>query len=125
MIVIDVVAVTVAAVLANHLELIDTMERVVRHKLPVLNCAKCLTFWSTLAVMLSNVESIGKYLTVIVATSFIAAFAAKWIELLFGYIDTLYDKIYEKIYTQNEDCEDETEAGAGATYENNSTSTLS
>lgn len=118
----DVVAVTVAAVLANHLGLIDAFEQVVRHKLPVLNCAKCLTFWAVLAVVICRYD-IATYWTVIVATSFIAAFAAKWIELLFGYIDTLYERIYDKIYPQENDGEDE--ASASAIYEDNSTSTLS
>jgi len=124
MIALDVVALTVAAVLANHLELIGTMEKVVRHKLPVLNCPKCLTFWLVLACLISRYD-IATYWTVIVTTSFLAAFAAKWIELLFGYIDTRYDKIYEKIYPQDEDNEESGEESAGAAHSDGSTPTLS
>ena len=48
MIIVDVAAVTLAAVLANHMGLIEAIERVVRHKLPIINCSRCLTFWSVL-----------------------------------------------------------------------------
>jgi flagellar biosynthesis protein FliQ len=100
---VDVVAVTVAAVLVNHLGLIEAVERAVRHKLSVLNCPKCLACWSVLAVLVfQSGETALRCAPVIVATSLLAAFAAKWVELLFGYFDTVYDKIYDKIYQQGE-----------------------
>ena len=33
-----------------------------------------------------------------IATSFISSYLAIWLELLFGYIDVCYGRIYNKIY---------------------------
>lgn len=107
MIALDVVAVTLAAVLVNHMGLIEAIEGVIRHKLPVINCSSCLTFWSVLVVCLVSCDDIATYWTIIVATSFFAAYAAQWLELLFGIIDKQYDKIYQKTYP-----EETAEAGA-------------
>lgn len=113
MIIVDVAAVTLAAVLANHMGLIEAIERVVRHKLPIINCSRCLTFWSVL-ICLVCCRSTATSWPVIVATSFLAAYAAMWLELLFGIIDKQYDKIYEKTYPEAD--KEAAEAGAGATH---------
>ena len=121
MIVLDVVAVTLAAVLVNHMGLIEAIEGVIKHKLPVINCSRCLTFWATLAVLIASEWTAAiKHLPVIVATSFLAAYAAQWLELLFGIIDKQYDKIYEKTYP-----EETAEAGAGDTHAENPEAGLS
>lgn len=113
MIVLDVAAVTIAAVLANHMGLIEAMEKVVRHKLPILNCSRCLTFWSVMAVLIASEWTAAiRHMPIIVATSFLAAYAAMWLELLFGIIDKQYERIYEKTYPEA----DKEEAGAGATH---------
>lgn len=114
MIVLDVVAVTLAAVLVNHMGLIEAIEGIIRYKLPVINCSRCLTFWASLAVLIaSEWTSAIRHMPVIVATSFLAAYAAQWIELLFGIIDKQYDKIYAKIYPE-ETAKAKAEAEAGA-----------
>ncbi len=112
MIVLDVAAVTLAAVLVNHMGLIETIEGIIKHKLPIINCSRCLTFWSVLCLLCCN--NVAAKPTTIVATSFAAAYAAMWLELLFGIIDKQYDKIYKKTYP--EAAKEAAEAGAGATH---------
>ena len=53
-------------------------------------------------------------MTTIVATSFLAAYAAMWLELLFGIIDKQYERIYEKTYPEAD--KEAAEAGTGATH---------
>jgi hypothetical protein len=113
MIIADVAAVTLAAVLANHMGLIDAVEKVIRHKLPIINCSRCLTFWSVL-ICLVCCRTTAIHWTTIVATSFAASYAATWLELLFGIIDKQYEKIYEKTYPEAD--KEAAEAGAGATH---------
>ena len=84
-----------SATLANHLGLIEAIEGVVRHKLPVLNCSKCTSWWLILLYSLIN----GQPIIASVAVSFLFAYIAVWLELLFGIIDTLYNKVYENTFT--------------------------
>lgn len=95
----DIVMLVLSATLANHLDLVEAVEGVIRHKIPVLNCSKCASFW---VVLLCSLLS-GQPLIASVAVSFICAYTAVWLELLFGYIDTLYNKLYENIYSQETD----------------------
>lgn len=124
MIIADVAAVTLAAVLANHMGLIETIEGIIRHKLPIINCSRCLTFWSVMAVLIaSEWTSAIRHLPVIVATSFLAAYAAMWLELLFGIIDKQYERIYKKTYPESD--KEAAEAGAGATHSESAEAGLS
>jgi hypothetical protein len=100
----DIVMLVLSATLANHLGLVEAVEGVLRHKIPILNCSKCLSFW---VVLLCSILS-GLPLIASVAVSFLCAYCAVWLELLYGYIDTLYNKLYENIYTK------ETDVDAGA-----------
>ena len=113
MIIADVAALTLVAVLANHMGLIDAVEKVIRHKLPIINCSRCLTFWSVLICFVCC-RTTATHWTIIVATSFFAAYAATWLELLFGIIDKQYERIYKKTYP--EAAKEAAEAGAGATH---------
>lgn len=81
---------------ANHMGLIDAIEKTVGFKLPIVNCCKCASFWFTLAFCLLKVVEFD-HLTAI-AISFLASISAIWLELLMGYIDTLYDKAYGRIF---------------------------
>lgn len=88
--------ITASATLMNHMGLVEAVEGVIRHKLPVVNCCKCCTFWCCLLyTLLAGVTVIPS-----IAVSFAAAYAAVWFELLLGYIDTLYNRWYENIYTE-------------------------
>jgi hypothetical protein len=112
MIIADVATVTLVAVLANHMGLIEAIEGVIKHKLPIFNCSRCLTFWSVLCLLCCN--NVAAKMTTIVATSFLAAYAATWLELLFGIIDKQYDKIYKKTYPEAD--KEAAEADTGATH---------
>lgn len=96
---IDIIMLTLSATLANHLGLVEAVERVIGHKILVLNCSKCASFW---VVLLCSLLS-GQGVTVSAGVSFLCAYAAVWFELGFGYIDTLYNKIYENIYPEKTD----------------------
>ncbi|MCR5588014.1 MAG: hypothetical protein K6F72_00175 [Bacteroidales bacterium] len=95
----DILLLMLSATLANHLGLVEAVEGVLRHKIPVLNCSKCASFW---VVLLCSLLS-GQGPIVSVAVSFLCAWAAVWLELLCGYIDTLYNKLYESIYPKETD----------------------
>ena len=109
---IDIAAIVFASVTVNHLGLIAAMERTVRHKLPILNCPKCLTFWSVLVYGLSGdgiitptalagglTTALPSVLPRLLAISILSAYLAVWLELSEGIIDKLYDYVYKQIYT--------------------------
>jgi hypothetical protein len=94
-----------SATLANHLGLVEAVEGVIKHQIPVLRCSKCASFWVVLAYSLLS----GQQLIASVAVSFLCAYAAVWLELLCGYIDTFYIKWYESIYPKETDYKTDTE----------------
>lgn len=98
----DVAMLVFTAVMINHLGLIEAVEKIIKHEIPIVNCCKCLSFWLVLAYMLINRYSVINS----VATSFLCAWAATWFELLLGVIDHYYMKIYENFYTKTTDTED-------------------
>lgn len=97
--VLDVLMLTFSAVAANHLGLVVAIERTVKHRLPIFDCPKCLTFWAVIGYgALSGPEHPGDIIGVC-AVALLAAWAAIWLELFMGFIDRLYIKAYEQIYT--------------------------
>lgn len=92
----DIVMLMLSATLANHLGLVEAVEGVIGHRIPVLNCSKCASFWVVLICSLLS----GQGPIASVAVSFFCAYAAVWAELLFGYVDTLYNRLYESIYSK-------------------------
>ena len=110
----DIAWIVVACTSANHLGLIAAVERVLHRRLPVVNCPKCLTFWSTLAYLLACFLTgddallrggpIAAYLPAVpwmLAVSFLAAYSALWLELIMYFIDTIYNSIYDQISKDN------------------------
>lgn len=93
---IDILLLVLSCTLANHLGLVEAIEGVIGQKLPILNCSKCASYWSVLLYSLFA----GRALIASVAVSFLCAYSATWLELLCGYIDTLYNKCYEDLYTK-------------------------
>ena len=93
---IDIASIVFACVTVNHLGLIGAIENKIDQELPIVDCPKCFTFWSTLAYGLWYVDVLN--LPMVFAISSIASYVAIWIELFEGYIDTLYKKLYDKIY---------------------------
>lgn len=98
----DVAMLVFTAVMINHLGLIEAVEEIIKRKIPIVNCCKCLSFWLVLAYMLIN----GYNVINSVATSFLCAWAATWIELLLGIIDYYYCKVYENFYSETTNAED-------------------
>ena len=106
---IDIAAIVFAAVTVNHLGLIRAIELVTGRILPVLNCGKCLTFWSVLIFMVLSSENVIRS----VAISLLASYTALWLELFEGFIDVLYNKVYEKIYSTSINDKDPTQPDNG------------
>lgn len=96
---IDIACIIFVCVTANHLGLVEAVEKIVGKRLMIVNCPKCLTFWVTLAYCC---DKIATHTTVVLAISFLASYSALWLELLEGYVDTLYIKLYDKIYNTSD-----------------------
>lgn len=57
--------------------------------------------WSVLAY---NLWSVGfSDIPLVLAVSFLCSYLALWLELLEGFIDTSYLRVYEKIYNPSDD----------------------
>lgn len=89
---------TFSCVAANHMGLIDAIERVIRHQIPIANCPKCFTFWS----VLFTTSFSGWNMIEALAISFLFAYTASWLELGMGFIDSLFNRLYEKIYSASD-----------------------
>ena len=102
----DIAAVVFFSTAVNHLGLIQAIENVVHHKLPILNCPKCLSFWSTFAYGVSGdgrLAALPSVLPRLLAISILCSYMAIWLELLMYAIDTLYNKIYGILEDNNEE----------------------
>ena len=96
---IDIASIVFVCVTMNHLGLITAIEKHIGYEFPILDCVKCSSFWLTLLY----VGMMSGQLITTLAISFIASYTAIWLELFEGYIDTLYLRLYEKIYTTSYD----------------------
>lgn len=89
----DALLITVAAVLAVQMGLVDAAGRVLRYRFRILSCPKCATFWCSLAWHLLSgrgpVESVG--------VSFLSSYLALWLVLLYDRMAVLYNKAYGKV----------------------------
>lgn len=90
--------ITFSVVAANHLGLVAAIERTVKHRLPIVNCPKCMTFWTVLAYGMAAGSDHFEDILELVAVALLAAWAAIWLDLFMGFIDKLYLKAYEQIY---------------------------
>ena len=94
----DIASIVFICVTANHLGLIQAIEGVLGTRLYIVNCPKCFTFWMVLTYTTFTMHGMIPSL----AISFLASYTAIWLELLEGYVDTLYMMLYEKIYPNDE-----------------------
>ena len=105
---IDIAAIVFVCTAVNHLGLIAAIERVIRHRLPVVNCPKCLTCWSVFAYGIATVPYVSPQIVArLLAISLLCSYLAIWLELLMYAIDTLYNRIYAKIENINQEHHDE------------------
>lgn len=107
---------TFSCVSANHLGLISAMEKVIRHSIPIANCPKCFTFWMVLATTYLS----GWNMIASLAISFLCAYLAIWLELLMGFIDLQFQKLYETLYPTT----DITDSATTADHPSDTNSTL-
>ena len=99
---IDIACIVFVCVTVNHLGLVEAVEKIVGKRLMIVNCPKCLTFWVTMAYSCDKIATHTDIVAVL-AVSFLASYSALWLELLEGYVDTLYMKLYDKIYNTSDD----------------------
>ena len=105
---IDIAAIVFVCTAVNHLGLIAAIERVIRHRLPVVNCPKCLTCWSVFAYGIATVPYVSPQIVArLLAISILCSYLAIWLELLMYAIDTLYNTIYVKIENISQEHHDE------------------
>ena len=95
----DIACIVFVCVTMNHLGLVKAIEDVTKLKLPIVNCVKCFTFWCVLAYCSLTLHDV----VAVLAISFFTSYAAVWLELIEGFIDSLYLKCYEKIYSDPAD----------------------
>jgi len=109
----DIAAAVIFSTAVNHLGLIRAIERIVHCRLPVVNCPKCLAFWSTFAYGVSGdgvTAALPSGLPRLLAISILCSYLAIWLELIMYAIDTLYNRIYGILEeTGNEEDGDEGE----------------
>ncbi len=104
----DIAAIVFTCVTVNHLGLVSAIEGVTRKELPIVNCPRCLTFWSVLAYGLARLltglsgdgipAALPSVLPRLLAISLLSSYLAIWLEFLEGYIDVIYLKAYEQVY---------------------------
>lgn len=104
---VTVAGIVFSCVAANHLGLVGAVESLVGRSLPILNCPKCLTFWSVLFYMFLH-GTIADAL----ATAFLCAYSATWLELGMYFIDNQYLRLYGKI-SADKAADDKTAAATG------------
>ena len=95
----DIAAIVFICTAVNHLGLIKTIEGIIRREIPIINCPRCLTFWSVLAYGIATVpcafpHGILAALPRLLAISFLCSYIALWLNLIMYAIDTLYNRIY-------------------------------
>lgn len=108
----DIACIVFVCVTANHLGLIGKIEEILRFRIPILDCPKCASFWCTMVYLGCHgmaTYPIGSWVITMLAISFLASYAAIWLELIEGMIDKLYLKCYEII---TEDSDDTPASGA-------------
>lgn len=89
----NAVAIMFICVATNHMGLIAAMENEFNHELPILNCVKCSTFWCTLVYLIYST----KMFILPIAAALLLSYFAVWLELLMGFIDSFYLRLYAKI----------------------------
>lgn len=108
---IDIASIVFICVTANHLGLIAAVTTAIKpgcSRLPIVSCPKCLTWWTTMVYGIVELTTHDATYHVVdfirlLAVSFLASYIAIWLELFEGFIDTLYLKLYGKIYNTSDD----------------------
>ena len=91
--ILEAAMVLASSVLFIGMGLSGEIQRIAGISLKILNCPKCLTFWSALAILLLNRHPVLPA----VAVSFIASYLAMWLTLALDAATVKYTSLYEKI----------------------------
>ena len=92
MVAVAIMAIT-ATLIAHHLGFFDALLSILAK---VLKCYKCCTFWVVLSSLLSTLICTPKNVLTAVVIAFAAAYLSHWIMLLFGELNILYNKLWQK-----------------------------
>ena len=108
----DIACIVFVCTSVNHLGLIKAIEDIIKRGIPIVNCPKCLTFWTVLTygiatIPVASASGILSALPQLLAISFLCSYLAIWLELIMYAIDTLYNKIYGIIKDNDEENCDE------------------
>jgi hypothetical protein len=89
MVAVAIMAIT-ATLIAHHLGFFDALLSILTK---VLKCYKCCTFWVVICTLLYYNNS--RVLTAVVI-AFAAAYLSHWIMLLFGELNIIYNRLWQK-----------------------------
>lgn len=87
------ILILISCVLFIQMGLSAAFQKVLKIKIDFLSCPKCFTFWVTLITLLIKDYGIMES----IAVSFISAYLALWLSLLYDYLANLYNKLYEHV----------------------------
>ena len=87
----EVALITISAVLFVQMGLSSAIQGILHFYPKIASCPKCVAFWSTLAYCISTEQE----LLVSVAASFLSAYAALWLALIYDALALLYNTAYE------------------------------
>ena len=90
----DIAGIVFVCVTMNHMGLVSAAEETIGRQIPIINCPKCLTFWSALLYCHMAADM---HIIQCLAISFLSSYAAIWLELTEAITDTLYLKLYDTI----------------------------
>lgn len=93
----EVALITVSTVLFVQMGLSSAIQGFFNIRMRIASCPKCAAFWSALAYCLVTKHGI----LVSVAASFLSAYAALWLALLYDALALLYNTAYEHITQTN------------------------
>ena len=88
MVAVAIMAIT-ATLIAHHLGFFDALLSILTK---VLKCYKCCTFW----VVLSSVICTQKNVLIAIVIAFAAAYLSHWIMLLFGELNIIYNRLWQR-----------------------------
>ena len=98
--------ITASCVLFVQMGLSGAIQELLKLKLRILSCPKCLSFWTVLAwTLFSGAGPVRS-----VAASFFCSYAATWAALILDGLAALYNWLYEQI-TETTDASKDAEAG--------------
>lgn len=90
----DSILITLCAVLFNVSGFAETVTFHIERNV-VVNCSKCLTFWTVLTYGVVSTDFSVRTL----AVAFGCSYMALWLELGFSCLNSLYNRLYGKIYS--------------------------